>query len=228
MEEPRIHRFLSAKDWADFVFERPVARKHEEEWYWELDTYNLRFDTRETLRLASETFENSAEDLARFTDEQIGQGMAYIKSNSCSDQLMGLNDETIPVAERIRAVRSFVHLFRDVVAARLPQEVRQADGIDDPRLATACFMWWDSLPIHGRLELPERAELDAAVLETLREILAVPHDAVRESALHGLNEWESYYPDRVHVIIDAFIYANPGMKPELLEYARGARGGMMM
>jgi hypothetical protein len=57
------------------------------------------------------------------------------------------------------------------------------------------------------------------VLKVLQRLLAVPHDACRESALHGLNHWRSGYRSRVREIVDQFLHHTPGIRRELGIYA---------
>jgi hypothetical protein len=85
-------------------------------------------------------------------------------------------------------------------------------------------MWWDALPIHGRPDLSERAEFDAEALVVLERLLVIPHDACRESALHGIGHWADYYP-QVAAVVDNFLAQTPTLRPELVAYARDARTG---
>ena len=93
-------------------------------------------------------------------------------------------------------------------------------------LNSACYMWWDILPIHGCPDIPERAEFDAEVLVVLQRLLAIPHDACRESALHGLGHWTIDY-SKVPFIIDDFLSHTPNLRPELVAYARSAKTGVL-
>jgi hypothetical protein len=85
-------------------------------------------------------------------------------------------------------------------------------------------MWWDILPIHGCPEEPARAEFDAEVLVVLRQLLSIPHDACRESALHGISEWSFCYP-QVSEFVDDFLSSTPNLRPELVSYAHRAKVG---
>lgn len=61
----------------------------------------------------------------------------------------------------------------------------------------------------------------------LRRLLAIPHDACRESALHGLGHWAHHYP-QVAGIVDEFLSSAPGLRPELIAYAERARIGNVL
>jgi hypothetical protein len=67
------------------------------------------------------------------------------------------------------------------------------------------------------------------MLDVLTATLALGSIACQEAALHGLGHWH-WRGDRSQVapIVDAFIARNPGARPELLTYARAARGGCVL
>lgn len=91
----------------------------------------------------------------------------------------------------------------------------------------ACYMWWDILAIVGKPEETERAGFDAEVLRVFRRLLSIPHDACRESALHGVSEWQPYYPS-VEGVVDDFLAHTPGLRPELLSYAQRGKVGRVL
>ena len=76
----------------------------------------------------------------------------------------------------------------------------------------------------GMPEELERKEFDAEVLRVMAVLLRIPHDACRESALRGVGEWHSHYPDG-KAIVDEFLAHTPGLRPELVTYARKAQHG---
>ena len=63
------------------------------------------------------------------------------------------------------------------------------------------------------------------MLSVLRRLLAIPHDACRESALHGLGHWQLEYPEAAAEIIDEFLEASNDLRSELIAYAEQARIG---
>jgi hypothetical protein len=89
-------------------------------------------------------------------------------------------------------------------------------------------MFWDIVPVHGQPSEPEFADLDHSLLAVMTEILSLPSDASRESALHGLGHWQSAYPAEVEQIINSFLAANPTIRPELRLYAEQARSGNVL
>jgi hypothetical protein len=125
------------------------------------------------------------------------------------------------------ALRSFVPLFEQVMAVRCSPHLSHLDEPGANPLNGACYMWWDILPIHGSPDEPARAEFDAEVLKVQRRILAIPHDACRESALHGLGHWALYYP-QVSEIIDENLRQTPDLRSELVAYAERAKIGYVL
>jgi hypothetical protein len=216
---------LSLPNWIAHVFDHPVADQTGDRWYHSLDSAEWDdghdwYDSpeRSCERIAS-TFERSGELLANFSDEQLEQGLWYLVDNGNSDFMFALIDPAAPASVRLRALRSFLPLFEQVMAVRCSPHLSYMDETETNALNGICYMWWDVLPIHDRADQPERAEFDAEVLAVLRRQLAVPHDAVRESALHGLNHWRSGYRSQVREIVDQFLHHTPGIRRELGIYA---------
>jgi hypothetical protein len=89
-------------------------------------------------------------------------------------------------------------------------------------------MWWDLFPTWGHPALQSQARLDAEVLALLAQILTIPSDACRESALHGLGHWAASYPGSVDAIIGAWLHTQPALRPELHRYAACARRGCVL
>lgn len=211
----------SQSNWIAHIFDHPVA---DPAWHWSIDATAWEGRPEDTVVFIADTFERSGELLARFTDEQLNQGFWYLVSASCSDFMFALVDPAIPLAARIRAIRSFVPLFEQVMAVRCSPHLSHLDEQPANPLNSACYMWWDVLPIHGKPEDPKRSEFDAEVLRVLTKLLSIPHDACRESALHGISEWQWYYP-AAQGIADAWLLRTADLRPELVSYAQNAKIG---
>lgn len=163
------------------------------DWYFGLDAPVWEDSPEHIAILIADTFENSSELLARFTDAQLNQAFWYLVGESGSDLMTALVNADVPLATRLRAIRSFVPLFEQIMAVRCSQHLSHLDEQPANPLNSACYMWWDILPIHGEPENTSRTEFDAEVLRVLARLLSIPHDALRESALHGVSEWYFYY-----------------------------------
>ena len=94
-------------------------------------------------------------------------------------------------------------------------------------LNSACYMWFDMLLERFSPRELGRAQLETELFLTLRRILAIPHDACRESALHGIGHWVGIYP-RLAEMVDEFLLGAPGLRPELIAYAQRARVGAIL
>jgi len=88
-------------------------------------------------------------------------------------------------------------------------------------------MWWDQFRFHGQFNSEHCFDYDAEILGVMRRILNLPHDACRESALHGLGHWHSY-DSRTSGIIEEFLSCAPQLRPELMEYAEYAKTGRVL
>ena len=214
----------SLSNWIAHVFDHPVS---DPEWHWSSDAPYWQDSPEHIATLMADTFERSGELLARFTDAQLNQAFWYLVSASCSDFIFPLVEPSVPLPTRLRALRSFVPLFEQVMAIRCSPHLSHLNEQPANPLNSACYMWWDILPIHGKPDEPERADFDAEVLRVLPRLLSVPHDACRESALHGINEWHLYYPN-IEAIVDEWLAQTPDLRPELRTYAQRAKGGNVL
>lgn len=209
--------------WIDHVFDHAVG---DPPWYWaSTEEWS---ETPETIVAhLAETFEHSGELLARFSDEQLNQGFWYLTYEGPPDFMGTLLDETVPLASRLRALKSFVPLFEQVMATRCSSHLAHLAGEGANPLNAACYMWFDVvLDRFNPLRL-RQAQLDADLITTLRVILTIPHDACRQSALHGIGHWVRHYPQLADVV-DQFLSATPGLRQELVAYAESARAGSVL
>ncbi|MBN9693596.1 MAG: hypothetical protein J0M24_25400 [Verrucomicrobia bacterium] len=210
--------------WIEYVFDHAVT---DPAWHWAPDAPEWHEPPGQVATHIAETFEHSGHLLARFTDAQLNQGFWFLVSNSCTEFMFSLVELELPVSVRLRALRSFVPLFEQVMAVRCSPHLSHLDEHGANPLNGACYMWWDILPIHGCPEDPARTEFDVEVLAVLRRLLSIPHDACRESALHGISEWSIDYP-QVSGIVDDFLVCTPSLRPELASYAQRAKVGNVL
>jgi hypothetical protein len=212
----------SLAKWIEYVFDHPVT---DPAWHCAPHAPEWEGPPAQVATHIAETFEDSRRLLARFSDEQLNQAFWFLVSSS--EFMYALVDPGVPSSSRLRALRSFVPLFEQVMAARCSPHLSHLDESGANALNSACYMWWDILSVYGCPEEPARAEFDAEVLVVLRRLLAISHDACRESALHGISEWSIYYP-KVQEILDEFLSLTPHLRPELVSYAQRARVGNVL
>jgi len=215
----------SLQEWIDHIFDHPIS---EPAWYWSEDAEQWTGLREQIPLFIAETFESSGELLARFSDEQLDQGFWYLAGGASPDFILTLVDEKLPVAPRLRAIRSFMPLFEHVMAARCTAHLSHIDERGANALNSSCFMWWDLL----RFTLwTNSTSLNAEIIATLSLILTIPHDACREGALHGIGHLRHNYPEyeqQLSGIIDELLAGTPGLRPELIAYAEQARRGEIL
>jgi hypothetical protein len=172
----------------------------------------------------TQLFENSAAVLRPYSDAQLNQGFWFLCGPE-SEAMRGLVDEAIAWDARARCIRSFLSLFRDLFMTRCTPHLSHLLRSGSPEtfevgpLNSACYMWWD-FDCWG-----SSPRVDAEYLEVMRQTLALPHDACRENALHGLGHWHRAYPARTAEIVDEFLARNQSIRDELRRYALAARCG---
>jgi hypothetical protein len=212
----------SLSEWIAYLFNHPVT---DPAWHQAMDAPRWQDAAGQVAELIAATFERSGELLARFADAQLDQAFGYLLGSS--DHMLCLVDAKVPLFVRLRALRSFVPLFEQVMAQRCSPHLGHLGEPGANPLNRACYMWWDILPVCGCPELPERAAFDQEALQVLERLLAIPHDACRESALHGIGHWVTYYP-RLGTVARNFVRQNAGVRPELVAYARAASQGCVL
>jgi hypothetical protein len=129
-----------------------------------------------TLRHITQLFENAGEILAPFSEAQIGYGLDYLIGRGTEDsELHLLSNETIPLADRQRCVRSIFSLFQSCFAKRCSADSYQLSQASGNPLDYTCYGWWDSFPsLQG-------TELRADIREVRQRILSLGSMICRES-----------------------------------------------
>jgi hypothetical protein len=177
-------------------------------------------------------FENAELVFRRFSDAKLDQGLWYLISPGACDYIFHILNESVPLADRLRCIRSFFALYEQLFQKRCTPHLTPRQGDDSDKISplnSICFMWYDVIPIHGKPKDPTRREIDQTCLEVLAKTLSLTNIACQEAALHGLGHWQWYYPEQVTATIDKFLADNPASNPkislELRRYAFAARAG---
>ena len=212
--------------WVAYLFDHPEADR---DWHFEDDAPCMDLGGEREAELIAAMFETSGDCLARFSDRQIDNGLWYLLQPHTSGHMECLVDGDVPLNKRERVLRSFVPFFEDIVAPRCKGLLESAGETRAGTLDCGAYMWWDLLELWPASPAdPDRRRLESVALKVMEDILAMPHDSCRESALHGLGHWFEGYPQRVSQVIDAFLEREHGLRPELIEYARTARTGQVL
>lgn len=208
--------------WLRHVFDHDVP-DHLPHWYFDLDAPDFEASDLEIVALIQQTFERSGEDLQRYSDGQVNQGIWYLTSPSCSDFCFALKSNEVPIEERIGAIKSIYRLYADCFAKRCSETLNH---LHEPssELNPICYMFWDISPLSYLEDSPDERMLADAVFSVLESTLKIPHRACREAALHGFGEIAYAYPARVILVIDRYLKTFE-IDEALLGYAVKARSG---
>jgi hypothetical protein len=168
------------------------------------------------------TFEESGEVLRRFSDTQLNQGLWFLLIES--GEMSALFAKGVSLSAQLGCIRSIFTLFKRCFAVRCSNSLSHREDKANP-LNAVCYMWWDAFPAWGAPDDPARHLLDSELLRMIRMTLSLDSEAVRESALHGLNHWHLHYPDKTREIIDEFLNSRIKISRHLRTYALAARNG---
>ena len=170
-------------------------------------------------------FNHAGELLAPYSDEVVSYGLDYI-INEAGGCVHGLYHSSLSQEQQIAWVRSHYPLFRHVFAKRCAPVLGHTATVAHNRLNSLCYMWWDIIPVSGDPEINPLPTLwFEEALDTMRQILNIPHVACQESAIHGLGHWYYRHQHRVSRILNAYILSGRGLRAGLHTYALNARKG---
>jgi hypothetical protein len=210
--------------WIEHVFDHPASGP---QWYFDADAPLWPGNGDDVPELMAATFERGDELLSALSDEELDQGFWYaVGDGSPSGWSSVLINRSTPAAMRLRVLRSFAPLFEKVMAVRCTQHLSHLSEAGAGALNSSCYMWWDLLNLN--FAASEWVEFRPEMIAVLRRILAIPHDACRESALHGIGHLildHAGNGEGLGNLIEEFLRSNPGVRPELAAYAASARRG---
>jgi hypothetical protein len=214
---------ISYDEWVRHVFDHPVL---EEPWWSHVaasgyrQEWNESADTARTLSYLTQLFEEPSGLIGRFTSGQIDQGLYYLVSNSCSDHMFALTDTKLSWAARRRCFDAILPLYKKLMAPVYGDQLGHTMLVanDSARANSACYMWWDLIPLYGGMEHSDRDRINDAVLGIFNKVLKLKAESCLESALHGLGHWHAYIPGRTGPIVRRFL-ARMDISRELRDYA---------
>jgi len=213
------------REWLNFVFDRPTTP---EAWYFDLDSGEFDAEPVELADLIATTFEQGGRDLAPYSDEQIRYGLSYILENGCSDTVYALKSDDVPLALRLRAIRSLDKLYADVFQHRCAPVLGHLSQSGGNALNDSCYMLWDASSLAYWGSTSNGHVFYDAIAEVMHHALQSSNPACVESGLHGLGHIHAYQPERVEQIIDAFVRNGVARDPALRDYAHAARTGSVL
>lgn len=172
------------------------------------------------LDFLTRLFTEPASALLYYSDGQIAAGLWELGPGDAHC----IYNSDIGIEERLRLVGSVATFFRKFFDPRCVQALSNAAAEHVSPLNTICYMWWEVISWGWVRDDPDADRIVAADLDVMEAVLKLPNPACREAALHGLGHLAGRN-GRALEIIDSFIARARGADPELLAYARAARGG---
>ena len=218
---------ISFDQWVEYVFDHPVL---DHQWWFHLDDseyyqhWDEDADGALTLTYMADLFRNPAFLMKHYDRPQIDQGLNFLVSNSCSNHMLLLRDETVPWPLRQSCIHAMSNLYAELMAPVYGDDLAHSrDGPGDPeRPNDACYMWWDAIPLYGGLR---HSGITEAVFRVFDETLNLRSEACLESVLHGLGHWHLYYPERAGEMVRRFLAVRQEVSEQLRAYARQAAVG---
>lgn len=218
---------ISFEQWVDHIFDHTVKKNA---WYWRdnHDWWDEEKLPAQAVSHLTRLFENPLTALAKFSDDQMGQGLWYLLNSATSNYAQALKVSEVALPDRLRCVDAMFITFQQLFAPRclstwdVEHEPKKRVGT---QLDGVCYMWWDILPLHGTTAGSDHVAIGTTVLAVLTKTLALKSEACQQNALHGLGHWYSYYPKPIETIIDQYLARSHNLRAELLDYAQDARIG---
>ena len=217
---------LTFEQFVEFQF-GPAVRMHGNPWYFDVDSDWWQPEPRTGIAYLTRLFANGPEVLQYFSDAQIAQGLTGLVDTMAVGDQPWMRDPVTPAEERAAVWPAIGDFFRDVLAPKCAPLLSHNATEAGPPINGVTYMWWESFPGFANPDDPQRALVDDAELECLERILTLGSIACQEAALHGLGHWVRREP-RCAEIIDRYLGSDRAAVPELVSYAKAARGGCIL
>jgi hypothetical protein len=155
---------LRYADWVAHVFDHPIE---ETEWYWSpgADYWRVDADRARTVEYLTRLFRESGSLPEVYSADQIGQGLNYLISGSCSNYMHQLKDREVPLVCRRECILAFCELFEKCFSVTCSRFYGHLDAGPEARTRAngICYMFWDVIPLCAR----SRTTIDEEVLGML-------------------------------------------------------------
>ncbi len=209
--------------WLDLAFTRPVH-----DWSDEEIAFVDQMDSADQVACVERILTDPGKAFGAVTDEEINRGLWSVIGADV-DYMRALLEPPVPWPQRKRVIELIPPFFSDFMTSRCDEHLSHQDRNEQGGrpLNSICYMWWDCMPTWGSDEGGKSTEMHHTLIACMEQILAIPHMACQESALHGLGHWSGQYPDEVARIVDAYLVRNPNLPDGLKNYALSARCGCL-
>ena len=212
-------RGVSVVEFIKFLFDHDVPEDTEdpELWYDEYDMW-IDYNKDELVDLYIRLFNDSADLLNRYSEEQLDQGCWVMMGPNLEVSLESIIwDDGIARAKRVMLIYSMYDMYNYFYKLN--------------KLDTSCEMWWDSLAydfydneLRNR-ENKETQVIQDAMFSTLKKILEIDAKHCQTAALHGLGHLR--HPDTEQAIKD-YLRKHPGLDKNEKNYANACITGEIM
>lgn len=210
-----------------YLFDRPVLQARQEAWYWDLDEPDFEATPLQWTHIQTLLFANAGQDLAAYSDDQVGMGLNYVMDNGLSNVPFAAVDASVPLDDAMRMMKAMPALWRDCIGPRLAH-VHEPVGSGSGRLGFVCYMWFDVWPTFWHVR--DEPRWQEAVWQILKGMLTVPCREVQIAALHGIGHELKYLHrhDDIDKTVTAFIRSVDPADQNLKTYAEAARQGCVL
>lgn len=210
---------ITFEDFILHVFNHSVA---EPNWFFDSEEEYIEISDELLVHHLCKLFKSPSEYLARYSNDQIGQGLTYLFNASCSNfshQIIRCENKTLTT----EFIATIPNLYTNLLEQRCEPILSHTNTNKVPNLLnTTCYMLWDSTPLLLWYDDKERQVL---ICEKLAEILNSKNIACVESALHGLGHLQMYNKKLVSEVIDRFLNSTTIINESLIAYANNAKSG---
>lgn len=210
---------VAYEDWVEFLFQAfrnssdPVSIQFPGEW---------EYNTRLMVEHYTKFLEDPVWIVERFGVDLTGAVLSGLTS-SLDDVGIEICDERIPEEVRDRAITAMGTMIRKLAKGHL--SIKSMDKWT--KLDTAIFMFWDVAPIWPEKGTTAGKRLLDICLGEMRSALQINNPVALLHSLHGLSEFHVSFSEHTEPIMDAWIQSNPHADPEIMNYARRARDGLV-
>ena len=214
------------KSWLGICFDPPAGDDPFDDWYWSGDDDPLVLSPEIAAAHLLRLLDAPGGLLEMHHDNQVASGLKYVFDPGCGGDSRLLEDPRVPQRDRLEIAARVDRLYGELFARRCPQVLGHLSE-EGGRLAGLAYMFWDVAWFGAPPDTRERAAYFDALIDAMGRILALPHAAAQEGALHGLGHWRRDNPPKVQGIIDRWLAEGRAARPELAAYARAARTGCL-
>ena len=211
---------MNYEQWRDELFglppeSDPVTHEYSEEFY------------AVTPYAAFDYIDRALNDIdvhSSFSKDQLGKGINFIYSSSCSDLPFPYTSEC-DEERRIAGIDNLVNLYRNYFDGHCMGAVRDIgnDRSDGP-MGYVCYMFWDVFALHPGNGTPA---MISAAIDVMRAALGSHNDNSLASAVHGLGHWAPDVPEAV-ITLQRWLQDPTTNNRKVLRYARDAMTGIIL